>query len=107
MAREWLWPFFEYLPVYGLFFLGVGIPWALILLPRDEWRNRPTVLALGLALGPLFGTTWLFILGTWGEFFVERALAGIVLLSIIGVTGAWLRRNTGYLKTNTRPEPWT
>ncbi|HLA44126.1 MAG TPA: hypothetical protein VJZ27_11855, partial [Aggregatilineales bacterium] len=107
MFADWLQPFFTFFPVYALFFLGVGLPWALVLLPRDEWRNRPTVLALGLALGPILCTTWLFALGTWGRLVPERALTGIVLLGIIGFTGAWLRRHTGYRDASIYEEAWT
>ena len=107
MIPNWLTPFFTYFPLYALFFVGVGVPWALVLLPRDEWRNRPTVLATGLALGPLFGTLWLFALGTWGTFSAEKALTGIVLLAILGSTGAWLRRHTAYIPRTSRPMPWT
>lgn len=103
---DWLTPFFTYFPLYALFFLGVGIPWALVLLPRDEWRSRVTVMALGLALGPIFSTTWLFILGTWGTFEVPQMLTGIILMSIVGITLAWLRRYTPYREETFRAEPW-
>lgn len=105
MLPDWLEPFFVFFPVYAWFFLGVGIPWAFALLPRDEWHNRPTVLALGLALGPLFSTAWLFILGTWGTFSSEEAVTGTVLLSVLGITLAWLRRYTPYNRSYERPDP--
>lgn len=104
---EWLTPFFVYFPAYALFFLGVGIPWALALLPREEWRNRVTVFTLGMTLGPLFSTTWMFFLGTWGTFKIERVLTGIVLLMIVGITAAWLRRYSTYREARLRQEAWT
>lgn len=104
---NWLQSFFIFFPAYAWFFLGVGIPWALLLLPRDEWRSRMTVFTLGLALGPLLGTAWLFVLGTWGRLLPERALTGTALLAIVGFTGAWLRRHTDYRHNALRPEPWT
>ncbi len=107
MLPYWLEPFFTAWPGYALLFIGVGVPWALVLLPRDEWTNRPTVWATGLALGPLFGTTWLFILGTFGRLEPVRALTGLLLLAVIGGTGAWLRRHKPYRNPHTRPQPWT
>ncbi|KAB2904762.1 MAG: hypothetical protein F9K27_07205 [Anaerolineae bacterium] len=104
---EWLTPFFVYFPAYALFFLGVGIPWALALLPREEWRNRVTVFTVGIALGPILSTTWMFCLGTWGTFKIERVLTGVVLLVIVGITAAWLRRYTPYREARLRQEPWT
>ncbi|MBZ0309827.1 MAG: hypothetical protein K8I82_27430, partial [Anaerolineae bacterium] len=104
---EWLSPFFVYFPAYTLFFLGVGIPWALALLPREEWRNRVTVFTLGIALGPLFSTTWMFFLGMWGTFKIERVLTGIFLLMIVGVTAAWVRRYHPYREARLRQEAWT
>src|SRR5574341_937600 len=91
MFPDWLQPFFDYFPAYAWFFLGVGIPYALILLPRQDWRDLPAVIALGLALGGVFSTTWLFILGTWGAFSAVSALSGMVVLATAGAAGAWLR----------------
>ncbi|MFP4323319.1 MAG: hypothetical protein ACLFTK_12770 [Anaerolineales bacterium] len=107
MLPYWLEPFFTAWPAYAFFFLGVGVPWALVLLPRDEWTNHPTVLATGLALGPLLSTTWLFLLGTFGRLEAERALTGLALLALVGLTGAWLRRHKRFRPPHTRPEPWT
>jgi|GEM_PF-1817173 len=104
---DWLTPFITFFPLYAWWFLGLGIPWALVLLPRDEWRNHPTVAALAMALGPIIGSVWLFFLGTFGTFTIEYTLTGMVLLTLIGITGAWLRRYTGYTPPHTRPEPWT
>lgn len=104
---DWLTPFFTYFPAYALFFLGVGLPSAFALLPREEWRNFSTVLATALALGPLFSTTWMFLLGTWGTFKIERVLTGIIMLVIVWGTLAWLRRHTPYRQARFRPEAWT
>jgi hypothetical protein len=107
MTFDWLTPFFLYFPAYAGFFLGLGVPWSLVLLPRDEWRNTLTVGGLALALGPLFGTTWLFLLGTFGRLYLERALTGLMLIALVGATGAWLRRHTPYRRDISARQSWT
>ncbi len=107
MMPDWLTPFFNYFPAYALFFLGVGVPWALALLPREEWRNPTMLFATAFALGPLFSTTWMFVLGTWGTFKIERVLTGILMLAVVGTTAAWLRRYTPYRQERTRSDSWT
>jgi hypothetical protein len=107
MLPYWLEPFFTFFPAYAWFFLGIGIPWAFALLPRDEWRHRPTVIGLSLALGPALGTAWLFALGTWGRFLAERAITGTILLALVGFTLAWLRRHSKRREPRVRPEAWT
>jgi len=47
-------------------FLGLGLPWALLLLPRRDWRDPGVVGTLTLAFGPALLTAWMFILGTIG-----------------------------------------
>lgn len=47
-------------------YFGLGIPWALVLLPRKDWRDRALVICLGFALGPMLLTGWMFILGSLG-----------------------------------------
>jgi hypothetical protein len=46
---------------------GVGTPWALIALPRADWRDRALVGGVALAFGPALLTAWMFILGTLGQ----------------------------------------
>jgi hypothetical protein len=104
---EWLSPFFSFFPAYAFFFLGLGVPWALVLLPRDEWRHPMMVLGLGLPLGPLLGTSFLFALGTWGSFRSDFIVTGLLMLCLLGLTGAWLRRHTSYSADYLRPEAWT
>ncbi len=77
--------------LYIGFFLGIGIPWALALLPGEDWQDRATVLTLGLALGPLFGTLWLFVLGTWGSFDLPGVIIGPIVLGLAGLVAIRLR----------------
>ncbi|NDJ86773.1 MAG: hypothetical protein GYB66_12875 [Chloroflexi bacterium] len=89
---DWLEPFLAATPGMAWFFLGVGVPWALALLPRSDWHDWPMVAGLGLALGPLLGTTWLFILGTIAAFSLGAAFGGTVLIAIVGAALAWRQR---------------
>ncbi|MBN1562539.1 MAG: glycosyltransferase family 39 protein, partial [Anaerolineae bacterium] len=71
-------------PFAAWLFLGVGIPWALALLPREDWRARVTVIAVGMALGPLAVTAWMFVIGTWGRITLGGTLAGSAALALLG-----------------------
>jgi hypothetical protein len=72
-------------------FLGVGIPWALALLPREVWRERVTVLAVGMALGPVGLTAVMFALGTAGRITLGGTLIGSAALAAVGAGIAWRR----------------
>lgn len=91
MMTDWLKPFLSTTPFMAWFFAGVGIPWALALLPRRDWQDRLTVIGLGLALGPIFGTTWLFLLGTFATFTFVSAFVGTLIIAGIGSFIAWRR----------------
>ncbi len=88
---DWLEAFLVATPGMAWFFIGIGIPWALVLLPRSDWRDWPTVTGTGLALGPVLGTTWLFFLGTLGRLTWLAALAGTLVIALAGMAIAWQR----------------
>ncbi|MCI0709317.1 MAG: hypothetical protein L0154_04060 [Chloroflexi bacterium] len=90
---DWLTPFLTASPAMAWFFLGIGTPWALVLLPRRDWRDWTMITGLALALGPVFGTTWLFILGTVAKFDFLTALTGTIIVAVIGLLIAWSRRS--------------
>jgi len=54
------------LPALAWMVMGVGLPWALVMLPRRDWRSRPLVACLMLAVGPSLVTGWMLILGVMG-----------------------------------------
>lgn len=54
------------LPYVLAVIVGMGLPWALVALPRQDWRDRPLVAALALAFGPALLTAWMFLLGVAG-----------------------------------------
>lgn len=91
MIPDWLVPAFALAPLAAWIFLGVGVPWALALLPRSLWRERAVVLAVGMALGPLGYTAVMAGLGTAGMLRFGPALAGSVVVAAIGA-GMALRR---------------
>lgn len=89
---DWLKPMILLLPLAAWMFGVVGIPWALALLPRRLWRERVTVIAVGMALGPVGVTAVMFVLGLAGVMTLAAALAGGTLLAAIGAGIAWRRR---------------
>ncbi|PJF39498.1 MAG: hypothetical protein CUN55_14165, partial [Phototrophicales bacterium] len=96
---EWIQIFLVLTPFMAWFFVGVGVPWALAILPRHDWQDRSIVFAVGLALGPLFGTLWLFLLGTFFHFSVLGALGGTIAISCLGMWLAWRRWQQPYQST--------
>ncbi len=93
MIPDWLLPTFALLPALMWMCFGVGIPWALALLPRADWRRRLEVLALALALGPAFTTTGMFLLGTFGHWTHVSILIVSALIAAIGLVLAWQKRS--------------
>ncbi|MBZ0302113.1 MAG: glycosyltransferase family 39 protein, partial [Anaerolineae bacterium] len=89
------------LGVYG----GLGLPWALVALPRQDWADRGTVLALGFGFGPLLLTAWMFVLGTIGAasdtplLRLDWILAGVVILALAGATLAWRKSRLPFAHT--------
>ena len=74
-------------------FFGVGVPWALALLPRSAWPHRIEVLAVALLLGPALTTTVMFALGTLGHWTALSVLSGSGLLALIGIAFALHKAN--------------
>ncbi|NDJ78634.1 MAG: phospholipid carrier-dependent glycosyltransferase [Chloroflexi bacterium] len=89
---SWLEPTIVMVPFAAWMFLGVGVPWALALLPRNLWADRTLVIGTGMALGPLGHTALMFGLGTAGRLRIEWTLAGSALLAAVGLGIAWQRR---------------
>lgn len=75
-------------------FFGLGIPWALVVLPRKDWRDRVLVIALAFAFGPALLTAWMFILGSIGEksLRLDTILGGTAAIALIGLGLAWRKR---------------
>ncbi|MFN8376374.1 MAG: hypothetical protein U0694_26320 [Anaerolineae bacterium] len=78
-------------------FVGVGLPWSLLLLPRADWRDRPLVAALALVAGPALLTAWMFFLGSFTQSTLLRPLyilAGSGLIALVGWALLWRKRQT-------------
>jgi len=88
---DWLQPTFSLLPAL-LAFYGAGLPWALALLPRREWRNLPLVAGVGMALGAVGVTTVLFGIGTVGRFSPAAALIAVGAVWALGLIAAIFAR---------------
>ncbi|MCC7446925.1 MAG: glycosyltransferase family 39 protein [Anaerolineae bacterium] len=86
---DWLLPTILLAPAMLWVFLGVGIPWALAVMPRADWRNRIAVFTVALALGPALTTAAMFFIGTFGHFTRDNVLIASVVVALIGVLLAW------------------
>ncbi|HLY28441.1 MAG TPA: glycosyltransferase family 39 protein, partial [Aggregatilineales bacterium] len=87
----WLLPTILLFPAMLWMFLGAGLPWALALLPRADWRKWPTVLAVAVALGPAMTTIAMFVIGTFGQFSTANVLLASLIMAALGILLA--RRN--------------
>lgn len=82
------------LPLYLLVYVGLGIPWALVLLPGQDRRGWLTVIPVGFLCGAGLITAWMFILGTVGAaqnqplITLQNIALGGVILALIAL--AWL-----------------
>lgn len=92
MIPDWLLPTFLLLPATAWLFVGVGLPWALAILPRAAWRRRGMVLAAAVALGPALTTAGMFVIGTFGRFSAANVLLCSVLIAGVGVVLALRNR---------------
>ncbi len=96
----WLTEMLAATPAALWIYAGLGLPWALALLPRRDWRSLPLLLCLAFAAGPALLTAWMLLLGTLGAQ-TETALLrfdlitlGTVLLAGFGALLAWRKRHT-------------
>jgi hypothetical protein len=81
-------------PAVAWVFFGLGVPWALVALPRKDWHDRALVIALAFALGPMLLTAWMFILGavvitSTLLLRLDVILAGTMVLAAIALVIVW------------------
>ncbi len=112
---DWIIETLRAYPALLWMFVGVGLPWALVVLPRRDWQDRALVACLALGFGPALLTAWMFVLGTLGQnhdpdagstpnpmqttiaqhsggvnlMRADTILIGTLLLALVGVTLAW------------------
>jgi hypothetical protein len=95
MSLYWLEQMLAGTPYALLIYIGLGIPWALVLLPRVDWRRRTLVIMTAFALGPALLTAWMLIPGWLGGYSNAAYLqfwnvtAGVLVLIAIGSGLAW------------------
>ncbi len=75
-----------FLWVYAL----LGVPLALVVLPRPDWRHHPLVLMTAFALGPGVLTALMFVMGSMGAPLLTRGnvLTGLAVLTVAAIGGA-------------------
>ncbi|MBL8120447.1 MAG: glycosyltransferase family 39 protein, partial [Anaerolineae bacterium] len=78
-------------------FAGVGLPWALVSLPRRDWADRVLVACLTLAFGPALVTGWMLLVGMIPQANLLRldvVLLGTGVLALAGWGIVWRRRGS-------------
>lgn len=110
MLPYWIQQSLAVLPLALWVYLGLGLPWALALLPRRDWNQRILVVSLGFICGSGLLTALMFILGVIGGARAEATLhfswilAGTVVLALLGGGLAWRKaRTTAPAKTPPQP----
>lgn len=72
--------------------IGLGLPLALLLMPRRDWQHKALVAALAIAFGTAAQTAWLFILGSLGQLYIVPILVGLLIAGLIAWVGAGVKR---------------
>lgn len=91
------------MPFFLWVYVALGVPLALIALPRADWRDKPLVLTTGFALGAGTLTVVMFGLGSFERVWLTRAivLVALGLLTVGALAGAF------YKARRTSPVPPT
>ncbi|GAB5491566.1 MAG: hypothetical protein Phog2KO_17810 [Phototrophicaceae bacterium] len=110
MSLYWLEQTIAVLPLVLWVYIALGVPWALLILPRSDWSQKITILALSFALGPALLTAWMLILGTIGGaqesalLRFDLVMLGTIILALIGGFFAWRKyKNTEASSIETQP----
>ncbi|MDZ4763836.1 MAG: glycosyltransferase family 39 protein [Chloroflexota bacterium] len=76
-------------PAFLALIVGVGIPYALLVTPRADWRRGAQIAAVALLIALALLTAWMFVLGMIGALRLEATVAGMIVIAIIGAALAW------------------
>lgn len=92
-------------PAFAWVYCGLGVPWALALLPRGDWRDRAVVACLAFIFGPGLLTAWMFALSQLGDSLLRFDLifAGTLVLALAGASLAWRKRRSSESLTPRNP----
>lgn len=95
MSLYWLEQALQGTPLAALIYIVLGVPWALVLLPRQDWQRRSLVAMVAFVLGPALLTAWMLLLGWFGGCTQTALLrfvpvmSGLFVLIGIGSLLAW------------------
>ena len=67
MIPHWLTSTLSILPALIVLYGGIGIPLALLALPRNDWRDRPLVIMCAIGFSAALMTAYMLILGVIGQ----------------------------------------
>jgi 4-amino-4-deoxy-L-arabinose transferase-like glycosyltransferase len=87
----WITETLAVLPAFAWVYLLLGVPLALVVLPHQDWRDRPTVLMTAFVLGPAALTAWMLLLGSLPAALLTRGpvFSGLAVLTALA-WGLWL-----------------
>lgn len=110
MMPYWMQSTLAATPAFVWIFFGLGLPWALALLPRRDWRDRPLALCLAFACGPALLTVWMFVLSLFSTpdaplVRLGPTLAGTGALALLGAALAWRKRKPDATASVPAPRP--
>jgi len=97
MMPYWMTSTLAATPALLWMFAGVGLPWALVSLPRRDWADRVLVACLTLAFGPALVTGWMLLVGMIPQANLLRldvVLLGTGVLALAGWGIVWRRRGS-------------
>jgi 4-amino-4-deoxy-L-arabinose transferase-like glycosyltransferase len=95
MLPYWLEQSLVVLPLALWVYLGLGLPYAFLVLPRAAWARKAEVVALSFAFGAALLTIWGFLLGTIGGRLqmpllrFDLLFGGSIVMAIVGAALAW------------------
>jgi hypothetical protein len=95
MLPYWLEQSLVVLPLALWVYLGLGLPYALLALPREAWARKAEVVALSFAFGAALLTIWGFILGTIGGRLqmpllrFDLLFGGTIVMAVVGAALVW------------------
>ncbi|MGV2434817.1 MAG UNVERIFIED_CONTAM: hypothetical protein LVT10_07985 [Anaerolineae bacterium] len=81
------------LPAFIWIYIVLGGVWALAVLPRADWSDRPLLVMTAFALGSMWLSAMMFVLGSFDRPYLTlpNVLGGVAMLTAIGTLG-WLAR---------------
>ena len=98
---------FAVLPAFLWVYVVLGGSWALALLPRADWHDRPLLVMTAFAMGSMWLSAMMFMLGSFNRPYLTlpNVLGGIALLTVIGLIGWLVRLKLTPAPVLTKPTP--